>query len=369
MAAETYVRVNNHLAGLALLGVMLGGLWQTSLSLSSPGALDLPLSLQDVRDGTSTTAFGRSLDQHLPIRETLIATANAGRYLITRGAGDQVRLGRDGWLFLADELRYDPQADRHQALRLALMRHTHQALAQMGVGLLIVLVPDKARLYAGQLSEAHYPQWNAERYSRALDELRRAGVPVVDLRLPLTPVSGGPATYYRTDTHWNQAGAQSAAEAIAAHVQTLGLTLPVTHFETQAQGAEVERVGDLLRMMGLAKVPNALRPQPDLEVPVTTQAKAVPQLGLFGDGATVPVVLAGTSYSLRGHFHGYLQQALQVQVLNTARDGGGFIRSINEYLTDDAFRTSKPQLLIWEIPERVLTGPLDPQEQAGIRLP
>lgn len=369
-ATETFVRLNHSLAGLSLVGLMLAGLWQAGLSLSSPGALDLPLRLQDLRDGTSSAAFGRSLDQHLPLRQTLIATANAGRYLIARGAGDQVRLGRDDWLFLADELRYDPVADRHQAQRLALVRQAHQALNQVGVHVLVVLVPDKARMHAGQLSEAQYPWWNAARYSNALHELRLAQVPVVDLRAALAPASAAPATYYRTDTHWNQVGAQRAAEAVAAQVRTLGLKWPTTHFETRAQGTEIERVGDLLRMMGLAGVPNAFRPDPDLEVPVSTpQAQIAPQLGLFGDAAAVPVVLVGTSYSLRGHFHGYLQQQLQTSILNAARDGGGFIQSINDYLIDDAFRTSKPQLLIWEIPERVLTGPLDPHEQAGVRLP
>jgi alginate O-acetyltransferase complex protein AlgJ len=73
----------------------------------------------------------------------------------------------------------------------------------------------------------------------------------------------------------------------------------------------------------------------------------------------VPVVLTGTSYSLRANFHGFLQQELAAKVLNTAKDGGGFLQAATEYLKDESFRSSKPKVLIWELPERFLGMKLD----------
>jgi alginate O-acetyltransferase complex protein AlgJ len=111
-----------------------------------------------------------------------------------------------------------------------------------------------------------------------------------------------------------------------------------------------------MRLMGVADMPAIFRPQSDRESPLQTRKLSgnAPAAGLFGD-QDVPVVLAGTSYSLRGNFHGFLQEALSVEVLNVARDGGGFLQSIRDYLKDDAFVSSKPQVLIWELPERFLS--------------
>lgn len=121
-----------------------------------------------------------------------------------------------------------------------------------------------------------------------------------------------------------------------------------------------ERPGDLIRLMGLEQVPNALRPKPDQEAPDLTIEKGAgkAQQGLFGDSA-VPVVLTGTSYSMRGNFQGYLQEFLAAKVLNTAKDGGGFLQAITAYLKDDAFKAAKPKVLIWEVPERMLRSPLE----------
>jgi alginate O-acetyltransferase complex protein AlgJ len=112
--------------------------------------------------------------------------------------------------------------------------------------------------------------------------------------------------------------------------------------------------------LGLDHASSLLRPRPDLEAPLKTSEKPGSDaggMGLFGD-AGVPVVLVGTSFSLRGNFNGALQQAMQCRVLDSAQDGGGLLQSPTAYLTDEAFKQSKPKLLIWEIPERFLTLPL-----------
>jgi alginate O-acetyltransferase complex protein AlgJ len=77
----------------------------------------------------------------------------------------------------------------------------------------------------------------------------------------------------------------------------------------------------------------------------------------------MPVVLTGTSYSQRGNFHGFLQQALSAKVLNTAKDGGGFLHGATQYLKDEAFRSSKPKVLIWEVPERFLGAEPEGEEK------
>ena len=112
-------------------------------------------------------------------------------------------------------------------------------------------------------------------------------------------------------------------------------------------------LGDTAKMLGL---------QPDTETPVVTQQSSAENTGLFGESA-VPVVLTGTSYSMRANFADFLQQALSAKVLNAARYGGGFLQATTQYLRDDAFRSSKPKVLLWEIPERFLWRKLDEESR------
>jgi hypothetical protein len=55
-------------------------------------------------------------------------------------------------------------------------------------------------------------------------------------------------------------------------------------------------------------------------------------------------------------------------VLNVARDGGGFIQSAKDYLADESFKTAKPRVLIWEVPERMFSAPLTDAEKQGLPL-
>ena len=347
------------LAALALLIVMLVGAWQMVAAALNPAGLDFPRTWIDFREGRTTGTLEKQLDHKLPARKTLIAAANTMRYTLTGGGGEQVRTGKDGWLFLTDELRFDAGGSAHLSARVTLFEAAARRLDRQGVKLVVALVPDKARLYSSKLANGRYPEYNRSRYQDTLAALRMHGVTVTDLLTPLTLGAVQNDVYYRSDTHWNQTGAQVAADAVALTVRQLGVDLEKTSFSSMTAGAQAERPGDLIRLMGLDDIPNALRPRPDLEAPVVTRQISVDNAGgLFGD-AVVPVVLTGTSYSLRGNFHGYLQQALTAKVLNVAKDGGGLLQATTEYLTDESFVSAKPKVLVWEVPERFMFTKLD----------
>jgi len=344
-------------AAATLLAVMLGGLCQISATLLQFETLDFPRSWLDFKDGRMTNTLEKQLNQKLPARTDLIAVANSVRYLLLRAGGDQVSVGRDGWLFLTEELH--PQANASLSSRLTLVRNVSITLQNKGIKLLVVVVPDKARIYAKYLPSSKYPDYNANRYQSALSGLTMQGVEVLDLLTPLLAAAQTRAVYYKTDTHWNQTGAQVAARALADRIKQLLIPMEQTLFTMSEDRLPSERAGDLIRLMGLEKVPNGLRPAPDEEAvqrveAVSNQSEAG---GLLGDSA-VSVVLVGTSYSLRGNFHGHLQQALSTKVLNAAKDGAGFWQSMGAYLKDEAFTSEPPKVIVWEVPERLLTLPL-----------
>jgi alginate O-acetyltransferase complex protein AlgJ len=351
------------IAAVTLIAVMAFGCWQIIGALRNPEPMQLPSTVTDFREGRTTQGLEKKLDHRLPAREALIAFANSVRYMLTRGGGDQVRVGRDGWLFLTDELRFDGFGQEPLQARAAMLGAASKALSKEGVTLVVALVPDKARVYGDRLSGGAYPAYQQPRYADGLRALRGQGVVVADLLPPLVAARQRQDVFYRTDTHWNQAGAQVSADAIAQAVRGTGASWQPVAFTTTASGEPQERAGDLIRLMGLADVPNAFRPQPDTEAPATTRQTSPDSGGggLFGDAA-VPVVLVGTSYSMRANFHGYLQQALSAKVLNTAKDGGGFLQAATAYLSDDAFRTSKPKVIVWELPERFLLNKLEAEQ-------
>ena len=351
------------LAAITFSGVMLAGLWQIIAAASSPNELVFPRTWLDFRQGRTTGTLEKQLDKNLPVRTTLIATANSLRYLLTRGGGDQVRVGSDGWLFLTDELKFETDALTHLNARAQLFGSATQGLDKQGVKLVIALVPDKARLYSGKLTNGQYPAYNLSRYQNSLAALGKQDVHVVDLLTPLAAAASQSQAYYSSDTHWNQTGAQISANAIALAVNKLGIELEKTTFATTATGVKTERSGDLIRLMGLGDTPSFLRPPSDMELlMVTRQTSVAAAAGLFGD-TVVPVTLTGTSYSLRGNFHGFLQQALSAKVLNTAKDGGGLLQAAGAYLKDDAFKSAKPKILVWEVPERFLYAKLDDESK------
>jgi len=77
---------------------------------------------------------------------------------------------------------------------------------------------------------------------------------------------------------------------------------------------------------------------------------------LLGDAETPEVALVGTSYSAqpRWNFHGALQEALQQDVGNYAKEGLGPFAPMFEYLKSADFAQAPPRLVVWEIPERYL---------------
>ena len=278
------VSVFTAIAALTLVSVVLLGAWDTIGALKNPDTYQVPSTFQDFREGKTTGTFEKQLDKNMPSRAEIIATANSIRYTILGGTGDQVRNGKDGWLYLTEELSYEATASANLRARADLLGNASKALEAIGVKLVVALIPDKARVAAHHLQSGKYPDYNQERYRDALSELHKRNVTAVDLLPALTEASRVTDTYYRTDTHWNQTGAQIAAKAIANVIQPLRIELGQTAFTSVASKDAISRPGDLIRLMGLEHTPDWLRPTPDVEATIVTtqQSNAVAGGGLFG---------------------------------------------------------------------------------------
>lgn len=281
-------------------------------------------------------------------------------WLVLHDTGPRVRQGCADWLFLLDELRPPVQAASYVHQRLKTAISVYQALSARNLRLVIALVPDKSRIENDHLCTLPRPSALAGRYDEWIAGLSRHGVEVIDLRGPLVEVKKAThAAYFQTDTHWNLAGAQAAAITVAEHLKERGFkpARPVVIRQQIVQ--ERPYWGDLVRLAGLDGLPASLRPHPDrlleleFELKYAEDGQALDAQALFGEVPSEHVYLIGTSFSRNSYFADFLAQALGSEVINLAKDGGGFAASMTSFLAQQGEQAA-PAWIVWEMPERSL---------------
>jgi alginate O-acetyltransferase complex protein AlgJ len=300
---------------------------------------------RDLADGSYQRAYEKRFVDGLPSRRFATELWNAARFAALGEVNDGAVVGRDGWLFTAEEFT-EPSEVRDFQTEL---ENARAELANAGVQLLPVIVPDKARIMNEKLSRRRSASF-VSRYDRALEAIERAGLPVIDLR-PALFAEG--ESFMRTDTHWSPSGARAVAAAAA--IALAGEALPQKFVTTIATGTRPFD-GDLLSFANTGPFREWVGPASEAIATFVTTADAVGDGGLLGDIA-IPVVLVGTSFSARPEFHfeGFLKQALGADVLNLAREGHGPFAPMDVFLNSDTIASVAPHVVVWEIPERYLS--------------
>lgn len=267
-----------------------------------------------------------------------------------------VLVGADGWLYSREEYATVPEADtaiERWSERIALVR---DELATHGATLVVAIVPSKASMVEAY-APAPLPSAAATRYDTLGGALSSRGVIVSDLRPALMAANGAGAAFLRTDTHWTPEGAAAAARSIADTVRTHAPyeALGETAFETTL-GEPEPRWGDLTAFLDLGPLLDRLGPAPDVLAVPRTVSLAAPSTDLFA-AVEIPVTLVGTSYSADPAWNtlGALREALGSDVVDAALTGLGPWEPMHRYLQGEALRSSPPEVVIWEIPERYVT--------------
>lgn len=301
-------------------------------------------------DGRYTQALERTLRDALPGVGALRTATAALRWRLLGDPGPAVVRGCADWLFLAEELTPAPHADTDRARHVAHAAQVAAALAATGTRLVIVPVPDKARIEAAQRCTPAPPQ-QAGRYGRLLADLRGAGLTVLDLRPALAHADTEPPRYYALDTHWNRDGAERAAQAVAAAVAPSLAGAPATRWTFRTDTAETgSEPADLLRLARLDGAPPGWRPDVPRQAALQVNAE---RPGDLLDEVAPPVMLVGSSFSRNSEFPQRIGRALGVDVGTLARDGAGFAGTLDEFLAAPEYRDQRPAVLVWEFPERV----------------
>ena len=357
---DVLVAPSRPLAGVAFLIFLFVGLLSSGRLIGSGQIELLPDKWrpEQILDGDITHRIARELSK-ASFPTTFADLERGASWLLLRDTGPRVRRGCPDWLFLADELKVDHQAQRNADAKAQAVIELKQQLSRRGISLLVVIVPDKSRIASGQRCSLHRPAVLKGRIQAWTSKLDVGGVPNLDLTGALTPL--GASAWLRTDTHWNESGAKAAADAIAQRLKTLGISATPSRSFNDSHAPLALRPGDLVHLAGIDWLPLTWQPAPEMvaqtgthELPVVSAASPDNEVDLFGDANLPDTALIGTSFSRNSNFAGFLQQALGAPVGNFAKDGGAFSGAANSYLNSPAFKETSPKHIIWEIPERDL---------------
>lgn len=316
--------------------------------------------------GEAEQAVAQRLDESWSARPAVVLPRRIADWLLLADLGPAVRQGCDGWLFLVEELVVHPQAEQMLQLRAQMVAQVARLLADRHIELQVVVVPDKSRIEAARRCGLPRPAQVERRYAAFVGSLRGLGLSPLPLDRLLGDAPG--ERYFRSDTHWNEQSARLAADRLAARLQPPRGRWDETDPVTFQPSAQHERVGDLIRLAGLDRVPAMFRPAGDMvrESRVVEPARAE-EGDLLGDAPSPAVVVVGSSYSRTAHFVPFLSAALSTPVANLAQDGAGFAGAARGYFGNEAFRTTPPKVLVWEFPERVIDAPFTDQERDWAR--
>lgn len=331
-------------------------------------------------DGESTRRFTTNLNTHFLPSKFFAQVERAVTWTLVGDTGAQVRTGCPDWFFLAEELEPFAHAAQSAQARADIVAAVSKNLKAKGIALVVALVPDKSRVEHAHLCSLHRAPNFAGRLSQWQAALTQAGVNVINLEPVLSALPG--ERYYRTDSHWNEAGSEAAAAAIARHVQAGAGQAAAPGFVAPQAGVPdnarlirrtVDRPGDLLRLSNLDGLPAWLRPETEKAqltsiAPVASSAALAPEADdLFGDAGLPTVVLLGTSFSRTSNFVPFVSFYLGQQVASLAKDGANFEGAALAYLSSPAYQQTPPKTVLWEVPERMLQKPLSKDELQWMR--
>ncbi|MCG8481242.1 MAG: hypothetical protein MI724_19260 [Spirochaetales bacterium] len=343
---------------LTLMVTMAFGLVLTPVAallddIRNDNGADRPLSAMS---GDLAGRFDDSLEELHPLRTPALRLITLLRYQLFRQGSGEVVVGREGWLYTEEELRWDERDLQRVEHRLDWVVDAVR-LTDERARIVVLLLPSKARVRPEPLSRSAQSLAAHPRYEHALAAFRDRGIPVVDGR----PALEGDR-FFRRDTHWRPEGAVAAAEAVG---ELVAVSFPSRFVDALATDEYTLRwdqptnlAGDLMNFVPLGPLASNIGLGPETYRPLRVEALGGEALGLF-DTPDIPVTLVGTSFSAdpRWGFEDALRFVLSADVLNVAEAAAGPFVPMASYLSSDTIREIPPQLLIWEIPERYLTLP------------
>jgi alginate O-acetyltransferase complex protein AlgJ len=332
------------LAGAFLLG---GG---TLIRLNEEKPLAQGCLFGDFINGEARQKIQKDFDGALISFEFSRNLWGALEYGIFSEGRDGVVVGKEGMLFTSEEWAI-PQKNLIECQDE--ITHVRSRLAEEGVQLIIALIPAKATVYPLEASPRRSPAV-MNRYGDWMEWFDTQGISAPDLLIPFR--ESRELVFFITDTHWNEAGADLAAQVLAQKIIPLAREKGVSFEAYEAVGGEEKSFeGDLLSFIPGHQWISWKSLEPEVYHSFEVERRNGVGLGLF-DVPVIPVALTGTSYSRdkRWNWEDRLKDALSLDVLNLSEEGQGPFVPMESLLEDGHYEETGAAFVIWEIPERYL---------------
>ena len=208
--------------------------------------------------GSFPSSMEQYLGDHAAFRNRFL-TLNSLLNLKLFGHADstQVLKGKDGWYFytagasMENYLGINPFSEPDLERIAAKVSQVQEALDARGIQLVILLAPSKEGIYSEYLPDDFHPAsapTQREQLVTCLQE--RTSVPIVD-PYPLLKNSRDEQWFYKTDTHWNDAGGFVASQLL---IETVGGTpTPLSQVNVSYVPREM---GDLAKLFHMPEAYN-----------------------------------------------------------------------------------------------------------------
>jgi SGNH hydrolase-like domain, acetyltransferase AlgX len=288
------------------------------------------------------------------------------QWKVLADAGDNVVMGRDGWLFFRQSVQYltvrqDKGPESDPADPMPAIRSFRDQLQARGIRLLIVPVPNKDSVYPEMLSRRAEGAGVVvcERTRRLLDALEKDGIEHVDLFDVFRGLrqEGQPdqeRLYLAQDTHWSPEGARLAAVAVAQRALDGGAIIRGDRVYVE-RPVSVRRHGDLVRMLQVPQIERSIEPETIACGQVVHAGTGSP----YRDAPESDVLVLGDSF-LRIYQHdepgsagfiAHLARELGRPLTAIVNDGGAST-VVRQELARRPTALINKKLVIWEFAER-----------------
>jgi len=311
-------------------------------------------------------AYETNLEDESLVVKQLRPWVQYAQFALLSDAGEKVLIGRDGWLFYRPGLRCLTERPALSSSPIedplpAIVSFRDQ-LAERGIGLVVVVAPDKESIYpemltgkAGNGGVVVSPQTR-----ELIERMRLAGVGLVDLfaayrQAKQAACEEGPKKFFMAaDSHWSPEGLRVAADAVAQRVLEIPMVQPgpVCYAE---RPVEVARPGDLIQMLHSPQLERSFPPEKVTSAQVVREDNGT----LYRDDPSAEVLVLGDSF-LRifqqdepraAGFIAHLARRLKQPLASLVCDGGASTL-VRQILCRRTKLLSGKKLVIWEFVER-----------------
>lgn len=234
---------------ILLLPVLFFNWKPDQVSVTENRMLAEPVSLK-----SGITTYMKSLDNcandRIGFRDNLVRTYRNMMVHVFRDGGEQVTIGKDGWLFYNEDIPDYTGTNIDMNLidyQVSILREISNWCQQRNITFVFMVGPNKSTIYS-EYMPSYIQQAEVTRLDILLDKLNQAGVLTVCPKEKLLQHKKSEELYYKLDTHWNSLGAQYAFKELNDKVN-----LPKKNFNVNLSRIEH---GDLKNMLGVANYPS-----------------------------------------------------------------------------------------------------------------